>query len=107
MGETSFEIYQDKQASSSSDVPVIGTDLWDTASSKAIETTVIRYFVGCLTNESNRVILEDIMTKSLRCQDQLKKLGDILVLSEQGSFDKDGCYNVVVKYMEIVEGEDA
>lgn len=107
MQDTVFEVYQEKNKGTASDVPVIGQDIWESKSAKPMESTVIKYFVGCLTNESNLILLEEIMTKSLRCHDQLAKVGDILVLSEVGGFDKDGCYNVVVKYLEIVEDKDA
>mgnify|MGYP003302145524 CR=1 FL=1 len=63
------------------------------------EDTEIRYFVGCITDQEHRFELEEIMTKSLQCGGELKSSGDIFVVSESGSFDKDGCYQVVVKYL--------
>ena len=65
--------------------------------------TVIRYFVGCITDDSNRAELEDIMTKSLSCAGELKEPGDVYVISETGTFDKDGCYQVAVKYLYLPE----
>lgn len=67
------------------------------------EKTVIRYFVGCITDEANRDELENIMTKSLSCAGEIKKPGDIYVISETGTFDRDGCYQVVVKYLYLPE----
>jgi hypothetical protein len=105
--ETTYEAYQDKGKQRYSDTPVIGqsqnTELEGESPSQKV---IVRYFVGTLTNPDNQLMLEHIMTKSLQCKDQLTEVGDVLVLSEQGTFDKDGCYNIVVKYMELVDNSD-
>lgn len=63
------------------------------------EETQIRYFVACIADDANRAELEGIMTKSLSCAGELKNHGDIFVISETGTFDRDGCYQVAVKYL--------
>lgn len=69
-----------------------------------VSNAEIRYFVGCITNEATRMELEDIMTKSMRCQDKKEvEPGDVWVISETGTFDKEGCYQVVVKYLVVPE----
>ena len=65
--------------------------------------TRVKYFTANLADDSLKLRLEHILTVSLTCQGQLKKPGDIVVLGESGTFDKDGCYNVMVKYLELVE----
>ena len=61
--------------------------------------TEIRYFTRCITNEDDRIELERIMTKSLKTGGVVQNPGDMFVINEAGSFDKDGCYHVIVKYM--------
>ena len=65
--------------------------------------TQIRYFTGCLTDDDTRAELERIMTKSLETGGLVRKPGDIFVITENGTFDKDGCYHVAVKYMVMAE----
>ncbi len=105
--ETTYEAYQDKGKQGYSDTPVIGQSQKTALDGEsASQKIIVRYFVGVLTNPGNLRMLEHIMTKSLQCRDQLTEVGDVLVLSEQGTFDKDGCYNIVVKYMELVDNSD-
>ncbi len=61
--------------------------------------TQIRYFVGCLQDDATKDELESIMTKSLTCAGNIKNSGDIFVITEQGTFDKEGSYHVSVKYL--------
>lgn len=61
--------------------------------------TEYRYFVGTLDEPEERAELERLMTASMRGQAAMKKPGDICVVSETGSFDKEGRYHVVVKYL--------
>lgn len=63
--------------------------------------TVFRYYVGCLNDDVTRAEVSDLMTRSYRSQGVLKNPGDVWVISEAGTFDKNGLYNVVVKYAEI------
>lgn len=70
------------------------------------EGTEMRYFVACIADPENRIELERIMTKSLQCAGRgntVKEPGDIFVINETGSFDRDGCYQVVVKYLYLPE----
>lgn len=69
------------------------------------EGTGVRYFSANLSDPKSRLELERLLTTSLRCQGTLKADGDVVVVSETGSFDKDGCYNVVIKYFELRKGE--
>ena len=63
--------------------------------------TVFRYYVGCLNDGVTRAEVSDLMTRSYRTQGILKNPGDIWVISETGTFDKNGLYNVVIKYAEL------
>ncbi len=99
--ETVFEAYTEKSKDNESDTPVLGGGR--PSSPAARNSTRVRYFVGTLTNESDVLMLESLMTRSLRCQDKIQGVGDVIMLSEQGTFDKEGCYHIVVKYLEVVE----
>lgn len=61
--------------------------------------TEYRYFTGTLDEPEEQAELERIMTASMRGQAALSKPGDVCVVSEAGSFDKEGRYHVVVKYL--------
>lgn len=65
--------------------------------------TVVKYYTANLSDNNNKLILEQILTKSLECQGVLREPKDIVVLTETGAFDKDGCYNVMIKYLEVLE----
>lgn len=106
MTETVYEAYNEKSKESSSDAPVLGQGS-NTADRVTANGTVVRYFVGTMTNESDVLMLQELMTRSMKCRDQLNEIGDVLVINEQGTFDKEGCYHVVVKYIEMVEDSDA
>ena len=85
-----------------SDIPSLGQLSADTV---RIDTknTVIKYFSGCFENETDALMAEHIMTSSLRTRANLTNVGDIVVISETGTFDKDGGYHILIKYMELVE----
>lgn len=68
------------------------------------EGTVFKFFVGCLNDDETRERYEDLLTRSYRCQNDLKKPGDLAVLDINGTFDKDGCYHVVSRYAILPEG---
>lgn len=95
---TPFQVFTEAEKELGSEAPTINNS--PTSSTSGIK---VRYFVGCLTNEDDVLMLEHIMTKSLHGGDELQNVGDIRVISEVGSFDKDGCYQVVVKYFELME----
>lgn len=105
MTETVLEAYNEKSKDESSDTPVLGQGA-HTASGITANGTVVRYFVGTLTNESDVLMLQDLMTRSMKCRDQLKEVNDVLVINEQGTFDKEGCYHVVVKYLELLDAPE-
>ena len=65
--------------------------------------TEFRFFIGCLNDETSRLQYEALLTQSYRCQNVLKKPGDLAVLDMQGTFDKEGCYHVVSRYAIIPE----
>lgn len=67
------------------------------------EETEFRFFVGCLNDDGDRLTYEALLTKSFRCQNDLKKPGDLAVLDMQGTFDKEGAYHVVSRYAIIPE----
>jgi len=97
---TVTEAYEDIVKDEGSEAPFLGSSYKKDPSKDDIR---VRYFVGALTDENDRVLLEYIMTRSMMCKDSLDEEGDVVVLSEQGTFDKDGVYNVVVKYLELME----
>jgi hypothetical protein len=63
----------------------------------------IKYFVANMSDLADKQTVEDIMSASLDCQDSPKKPGDIAVIKEETNFDRDGNYNVLIKYLELVE----
>lgn len=63
--------------------------------------TRVKFFTANLADDNSKMRLEHILTVSLRCQGVLKNVGEVVVLSETGTFDKDGCYNVMIKYLEL------
>lgn len=43
------------------------------------------------------------MTRSMRCQGTLGKPGDIMVVEQAHTFDKDGACHLMIKYVEYAE----
>ena len=103
MGKETAEIRATQDESEDLFEPVPGRSSRKNGKLGFPKKTVIRYFVGCITDEANRAELENIMTRSLSCAGELKDAGDIYVISESGTFDRDGCYQVVVKYLYLPE----
>ena len=101
MGKETLEIQDIQDNIGNGDEPLFGRSKKNT--SWYPPNTQIRYFVGCITDDGLRMELERIMTKSLSGNAGLKNPGDIFVISETGSFDKDGCYQTVVKYLYVPE----
>lgn len=62
----------------------------------------VRYLVGCLTDEETQIRVGQLMTRSMHCQ-SLRKPGDVFVIKETGTFDKEGQYQIVIKYITIPE----
>lgn len=48
------------------------------------EQTEFRIFTGCLDDASAKAELEALLTRSFRCQNRLKKAGDVAVLEVSG-----------------------
>lgn len=65
--------------------------------------TVFRVFVGCLNDCDDRIEYEQLLTQSFRCQNVLKKPGDLAIVKLDGTFDKDGAYHVAARYAVIPE----
>ena len=63
----------------------------------------MKFAVGCLGNEDFRLQANDIMTRSMRCQGTLGKPGDIMVVEQAHTFDKDGACHLMIKYVEYAE----
>ena len=62
------------------------------------EGTVFKIFVGCLHDDAKRAEYEHLLTTSYNCQNILEKPGDLALITIDGTFDKDGCYQVVARY---------
>jgi hypothetical protein len=62
----------------------------------------MRYYVANISDDTDRQMIEHIMTMSLNCTNDLKQVGDISVFREDHTFDKEGNYMVAVKYCEVV-----
>ena len=61
--------------------------------------TEMRYLKGCLDEPEIRAQVEELMTRSMHSPAMPKNVGDVAVISEQRTFDKEGLYHVVIKYM--------
>ena len=85
---------------SHSEAPTLGS-LANAQASPFPTNTQVKYYTANLSDENSKLYLQHVLTVSLRCQGVLKKVGDIVVLNESGTFDKDGCYNVMIKYLEL------
>ena len=66
---------------------------------------VIKYLVANGSDMLEMEFLEKIMTRSLRTQAKMEKPGDIIVIREDQTFDKEGNYLIAVKYAEKIEPE--
>jgi hypothetical protein len=62
----------------------------------------VKYIFINIADNGDRVLGEDIMTRSLLCAGSLRKVGDVIVLREDHAFNKDGDYLVAIKYVELV-----
>ena len=62
----------------------------------------VRYLSLTIGDPNDTLLLEDIMTQSLNCQNGLVKVGDLMVLKEESTFDREGNYLVALKYIEVV-----
>ena len=61
----------------------------------------VKYFVANIADEGERLVLEEIMTRSLDSAQDLQKVGQIAIFNEQNSLTKDGDALVMVKYAEV------
>lgn len=69
----------------------------------AVRSSSIRvhYYVGSMSDATDRLFVEDIMSRSLLSMNELTKIGDVCVFREDSSFTKDGDYIVAIKYGEV------
>lgn len=67
--------------------------------------TEFKVFVGCLDDIVSRLEYENLLTKSYQCQNNLKKPGDLAMLTLQSTFDKEGRFHVVARYAILPEKE--
>lgn len=100
MGIETADIRKAAEATGSCDEdmePVLGR----TSRQKSLfhKNTEMRYLKGCLDDETVRLKVEELMTRSMHSPAMPKKAGDVAVISEQGTFDKEGLYHVLIKYM--------
>lgn len=61
----------------------------------------VRYFVATLSDDGDRAVLESLMTTGLRCGGELLYPGDVVVVQEESTFDKEQGPVVMIKYMTI------
>lgn len=73
---------------------------------KIMSNVECHYLCGCMQTPEIREEAEEIMTKALR-RPNFCKPGDICIISESGTFDKEGMYNVLIKYLRIPESPKA
>ena len=67
------------------------------------EKSEFKVFVGCLDNKADRDMYESLLTKSYRCQNKLKNPGDLAMLTLHNTFDKEGYFHVVARYVILPE----
>jgi hypothetical protein len=48
------------------------------------------------------MMAEHIMTTSMNCANELRKIGDMSIFREDSTFDKSGNYMIAIKYCEVV-----
>ena len=96
------DLKQNEQDKQETETPHLG-GYNNTADSleKKLPKLRVRYGFYNLASEDDLQMLESTMTKSLQCQDDLVDPGDIRVVSEEGTFNKDGEYCVAIKYLEV------
>lgn len=66
----------------------------------------VRYYVANMSDPSDRLMAETIMTRSLRSMNQMREPGDIVVFREDQHFDKEGNYFVALKYAEMMKEDE-
>lgn len=67
----------------------------------------VRYFQANVNDEAERAMLEEITNAALRCEGILRKPGDVHIIVEETHFDRDGCYVVALKYLQMNEATPA
>lgn len=100
-------IEKEKAISPETETPTLGSFGTKTYSDDALEKKLpelqVRYQSFNMDDQNDVMMLEHIMTKSLQCRENLQTPGDVVVISEQGTFDKEGTYHTIVKYIEVKE----
>jgi len=75
------------------------------AAKPTLSKLAIRYFVANMSDAGERMLAETIMTRSLESQGGLSKVGDIMVITENQHFTKEGDYIIAIKYAEMISTE--
>ena len=65
--------------------------------------TEIKYFSGNVAEASTQAFINSLATCSFKCAGDLKKKGDVCIITETGAFDKHGDYHILIKYAELPE----
>jgi hypothetical protein len=78
-----------------------GSNILITPGHKVNGVVKVKYLVANMDSPNDVTQVEAINTKSLTCRDLFFKIGDIVMLNEVGTFDKNGTYHLVIKYAEI------
>ena len=82
--------------------PVLGEASSAGGWAKKMETVQVKYIVCYMSDTQHKEEAERILTQSLRCENALRKAGDICVFKEESHFDREGEYCVALKYAEVV-----
>lgn len=64
-----------------------------------------RYFSANMSDHSDLLFMEELMTRSLRSAGELTNEGDLVILAESTNFSRDGEYCVLVKYLELMNNQ--
>lgn len=85
--------------------PVFGAAYKDEVSAikEKVNKLAVRVFTGSMCAPDDRHMIEDILTRGVRSQNLLEKPGDVMILSENSTFDKAGTFFMAVKYCEVLD----
>jgi len=88
------------------EAPHLGDGAFNTTEDKSpskpkLGDVVVRFLVANMQFPDHREQAEAIFTKSLQCENNLSKPGDVCVFADYHSFDKEGNFTVVIKYAEF------
>jgi hypothetical protein len=94
-----------------SEAPHIGDGSFNTTTGKSksgpeLKDIVVKFLVANMKFPDQREHAEDIFTRSLQCENNLSKPGDVCVFADYHSFDKEGNFTAVIKYAEFPKQAD-